>query len=130
MDPITTTILAAGVPVLTELVKSIGGAVGRRFAGLSVDDQIKLQQAEVGRLQALAQLDAPAGVPSPWVVDLRASFRYVSAAVLIGVGCAVVLYGVVNAQAGVVDIGAQIAGFPFGFVFGERMILTLKAGAK
>lgn len=130
MDPITTTILAAGVPVLTEIVKSVGGALGRRFAGLSVDDQIKLQQAEVSRLQALAQLDMPAGTPSGWVVDLRASFRYVSAAVLIGVGCAAVLYGLANNAPQIVDIGGQIAGFPFGFIFGERMVLTLKAGAK
>lgn len=130
MDPITTTIIAAGLPVVTELLKSIGGAVGRRFAGLSVDDQIKLQQADVARLQALAALDAPGGTPSPWVVDLRAAFRYVAAAVLIAVGCVVVLYGMANSAPEIVDLGAQIAGFPFGFVFGERMVLTLKAGAK
>lgn len=130
MDPITTTILAAGVPVLTEIVKSVGGALGRRFAGLSVDDQIKLQQAEVARLQALAALDAPAGTPSAWVIDLRAAFRYVSAGVLIAVGSATVLYGVASGQTAIVDIGAQIAGFPFAFIFGERMVLTLKAGTK
>lgn len=130
MDPITTTILAAGVPIVTEIIKSVGGALGRRFAGLSVDDQIKLQQAEVARLQALAQLDAPAGTPSAWVVDLRASFRYLSAAVLIAVGCAAMLYGIANAAPQIVDIGAQVAGFPFAFIFGERMVLTLKAGTK
>jgi hypothetical protein len=130
MDPITTTILAAGVPVLAEMVKSIGGAIGRRFAGLSVDDQIKLQQADVARLQALAQLDAPTGTPSAWVVDLRASFRYIAAGGLVAVGCAAMLYGVAQNDADIIDIGAQVAGFPFAFVFGERMVLSLKSRAR
>jgi hypothetical protein len=112
------------------MIKSIGGAIGRRFAGLSVDDQIRLQQADVARLQALAQLDAPTGTPSAWVVDLRASFRYIAAGGLVAVGCAAMLYGLAQNDADIIDIGAQVAGFPFAFVFGERMVLSLRSRAK
>ncbi len=124
MDPITTTIIAAGIPVLTDMIRNVGSELSRRFVGLSVDDQIKLQTADVERIKALAQLDSPVGTPSAWVVDLRAAFRYVAAGALIAVGSAAMLYGLTIKDADVVGLGAQVAGFPFGFIFGERMILT------
>lgn len=127
MDPITSTLLAAGLPVVTELLKSTGSAIGRRFFGMSVDDQIKLMAAEVERLKALAGLDAPTGTPTQWVVDLRASFRYIAAGLLVVVGSAVVVWGAVEKSSDLVDLGAQLAGFPFGFIFGERMILSLRS---
>ena len=34
-------------------------------------------KAEAEKLQALAALDSPTGEPSKWIVDLRASFRYI-----------------------------------------------------
>ncbi|MFN8760262.1 MAG: hypothetical protein ACK5XA_15815 [Tagaea sp.] len=126
MDPITSTIVAASIPILTELFKTVGGGLARRLGGMSVDDMIKLEQAMVERLKALAGLDQPGGTPSQWVVDLRASFRYVAAAALILLGSAVLLYGMALGDVNARDLGAQIATFPFGFIFGERLVLALR----
>lgn len=126
MDPITTTVIAAAIPIVTDLVKSVGGAFARRVGGVSVDDQIRLETAMVERLKALAGLDQPGGTPSQWVVDLRASFRYVSAAVLILLGGALMLVGLSSDQPHAVELGSQIATFPFGFIFGERLVIALR----
>ncbi|MFM1991291.1 MAG: Ralstonia phage RsoP1EGY [Pseudomonadota bacterium] len=126
MDPITTTVIAAGIPILTDLVKTIGGGIARRLGGLSVDDQLKLEQATIERLKALAGLDQPGGTPSQWVVDLRAAFRYVAAGVLILIGATMALTGGLTGDAQFVDLGVQVATFPFGFIFGERMVLAMR----
>jgi hypothetical protein len=130
MDPITTTLIAAGLPALVELIKGAGGAISRNWLGMSVDDQIKVWGAEVERLKALAGLDTPVGTPSQWVVDLRASFRYVSAAALILGGLTTIAGGLYMQDEDVVNIGIQLAGFPFGFLFGERMTIALKGMKK
>jgi len=130
MDPITSTAIAVGLPILTELFKGLGGALSRRFVGLSVDDQIKMWTAEIERIKAIASLDTPVGTPSQWVVDMRASFRYIAAGALIVVGSGTMLYGLTLGDAEVVNLGAQVAGFPFGFIFGERMVLAFKGTPK
>lgn len=126
MDPITTTVIAAALPILTDLVKTLGGGIARRLGGLSVDDQLKLENAMIERLKALASLDQPGGTPSQWVVDLRAAFRYVAAATLILIGGALLLVGLVQQNREAIEFGAQIATFPFGFIFGERLVLALR----
>lgn len=111
-------------PAVVDLLKNGLGAVSRKWVGLSVDDQIKLQTADIDRLKALSSLDTPVGTPSQWVVDLRASSRYVGViiAILAGVGCLATGFDP--------EIGAQLIGIPFSFLFGERMYLTLAGKAK
>lgn len=119
------------VPALVDLVKGAGGAVSRKFFGMSVEDQIKLGNADVQRLEALAKLDNPHGQPSQWVVDLRASFRYVGALVVILIGCGVLAAGVTYKETLVTEMGYTLVGLPFSFIFGERLLLGLKGpGAK
>ena len=83
---IVETIVSALVPVGAEAVKQLIA----RFAGgvrpTSVDEQIRLMKAESDRLTALAALDQPGGTPSQWVIDLRASARYLGALSVIAVG--------------------------------------------
>lgn len=113
-------ILASVVlPAVIDLFKGAGGAISRKWLGLSVDDQIKLQNADVEKLKALSSLDNPYGTPSQWVVDFRGSFRYIAAVVTIFAG----LYLLTT---GNVDVGTELIGMPFGFVFGERLYLGLK----
>ncbi|MBP9034443.1 MAG: hypothetical protein KBG29_11155 [Pseudomonadales bacterium] len=127
MDPILwTSVIAAAIPVVTDFLKTVGGGIARRVGGLSVDDQIKLEQSMVERLKALAGLDQPGGTPSQWVVDLRASFRYIAAAALIVIGGAAIIIGLLNNSQEIVSIGGQLASFPFGFIFGERLVLALR----
>ncbi len=111
-------------PAAIDLIKNTAGALSRKWAGLSVDDQIKLQNADVTKLEALAKLDNPAGTPSQWVVDLRASFRYIGAGIAIASGIGLCVVFPTNPV--MVDAGLQLIAMPFGFIFGERLYLGLR----
>ncbi len=135
------TVLLALVPAGLDLLTGIGGALSRKFLGLSVEDQIKLENAQVNKLEALAKLENPYGTPSLWVVNLRASFRYIAAGFLIVAGAALMAYGGYEyAQAiddagrtiadGIVALGAETAGAPFFFIFGEKMWQGVKGITK
>lgn len=117
-------------PAAIDLVKNTLGAISRKWAGLSVDDQIKLQNADVEKLKALAELDNPHGSPSQWVVDLRASFRYIGAGVCILAGMMVAYLGIQKDVEAVLDAGLQLVSMPFGFIFGERLYLGIKGFGK
>lgn len=123
MDPILISSLVSSlIPGAVEAVKGLFGAASRKWVGLSVDDQIKLNNSDIDRLKALAELDSPQGTPSQWVVDLRSSFRYVGAGISILGG--LLMFFVTPDLA---DIAAQLVTIPFSFIFGERMVLTFKA---
>lgn len=114
------------LPALMDLVKNGLGAITRKFVGVSVDDQIKLDNSQVSKLQALAQMDNPNGEPSQWVVDLRAAYRYVAATVVIIIGAAVLFVASLGGNDNLFNIGSDLVGMPFGFIFGERLYLGLK----
>lgn len=120
-------IASAVLPAALDMLKGIGGAVSRKFFGLSVDDQVKLENAAVERLRAIAALDQPGGVPSQWVIDLRASFRYVAAGVVILIGAGLAYIGFAGKDETLMAAGLELAGMPFGFIFGERMWQGFKA---
>jgi hypothetical protein len=85
--------------------------------------QIQLDQSEISRIEALAKLDNPYGQPSQWVVDLRASSRYIGALVVIAIGLST-LYLTVDPF--VQRIGLEAANIAFGFLFGSRIMANLK----
>ena len=76
-------ILAALLPVGVDAAKAVIGRFGGGVRPTNIDEQIKLDGSQVDKLKALATLDNPYGTPSQWVVDLRASFRYIAAAIVI-----------------------------------------------
>jgi len=127
-------LLAALLPAVVDIGKDAIKAGTEKWIGLSVDDKIKLAKAEVERVQAVAALDNPGGTPHQWVVDLRASFRYIAAALSIIGGLGIIYTGleVTDAvqQYAVLTIGADLIGIPFAFIFGERMYLGIKAFVK
>jgi len=114
-------VIAALLPAGVDALKGLFGGIARKWGGLSVDDEIKLDQAQVSKLEALAKLDNPAGTPSQWVVDLRASFRYIGAGVSILAGVGILFY-----SPAIAEIGIQLISIPFSFIFGERMLIALK----
>lgn len=116
-----TLLISAVLPAALDLFKNGMAAITRKWVGLSVDDQLKLQAADIERLKALAALDNPYGTPSAWVVDLRGAFRYVAAALLIVGGLCVVAFGVSYGNVEAIAIGMETAGAPFAFIFGERL---------
>jgi len=116
---IVESIIGALVPVGIEGIKQ---AMTRFFGGVkatSIDDQIKLDNNEVEKIKALAELDKPIGQPSQWVVDLRASARYIGALAVIGVGIST-LYVPVEPEIKVIALEA--ANIAFGFLFGSRIL--------
>lgn len=125
-----TLLASVGLPILLDLVKSAAPALSRKFVGISVDDQIKINNSDTDRLKVLAELDTPGGTPSQWVINLRAAFRYIFSAMLVLVGAGLATYGAVSSDQELVDGGLQIALAPGGFILGERMVLSFKAGAK
>ena len=123
-------LISTGLPILLDIFKSAGGAVSRKWLGLSVDDQIKLDGANIERLKALATLDNPYGTPSSWVVNLRGAFRYVAAGILVFGGLALAAYGSYKIDTELVAAGLDLAVSPFGFIFGERLVLSYKGGSR
>jgi hypothetical protein len=117
------TIIGALVPVGIDGIKSLIGMVTGGVKPVSVDEQIKLDQSEISRIEALAKLDNPYGQPSQWVVDLRASSRYLGALTVIAVGLST-LYLPVDPF--VQRIGLEAANIAFGFLFGSRIMANLK----
>lgn len=116
---IVETIAAAFVPVASEALKQLIGRVVGGVRPTTVNEQIMLMKAENDRLQAIAALDAPGGTPSQWVIDLRASARYLGALSVIAVGIGS-LY--VDELAEPIRITAlEAANIAFGFLFGSRL---------
>jgi hypothetical protein len=117
------TIIGALVPVGVDGIKQLI----TRFAGgvkpTTIAEQIQLDQSEISRIEAIAKLDNPYGTPSQWVVDLRASSRYIGALVVIAVGLST-LYLPVDPF--VQRIGLEAANIAFGFLFGSRIMANLK----
>jgi hypothetical protein len=112
-------IIGALVPVGVEGIKQV---ITRFFGGVkatTVEDQLKLDSSEIEKIKALAELDKPIGQPSQWVVDLRASARYVGALVVIMVGIST-LY--VPVQDEIKIIALEAANIAFGFLFGSRIV--------
>ena len=121
-------LLPAVLPAAIDAVKSLFGGLGRKIGGLSVDDEIKLEMAGVEKLKALSDLDTPVGTPSQWVVDLRASFRYISAGVSILVGAYLAYRFQASPEA--LELAGSLIAAPFSFIFGERLYLGMKGTKK
>lgn len=112
-------IIGALLPIAAEggkqlITKWVGGV-----RPTSIDEQIKLDQVEVARIEALAKLDTPVGMPRQWVIDLRASARYIGALTVIAVGIST-LYIPVSDQ--IRTLALEAANIAFGFLFGSRIV--------
>lgn len=118
---LTSMLISALAPAAVEAVKALAGGFGRKFGALSVDDEIKLKSADIERLKALANLDDPRGTPSQWVVDLRGSFRYIACTIMVVGGV-----GTLFVAPALAPIGLEVAACASSFIFGERMMLTLR----
>ena len=126
MNFIIQSIIAALLPVGIDGVKSlIGKFTGGEVRATNIAEQIQLDNSQVEKLKALAALDNPYGTPSQWVIDLRASFRYLSAAIVISVGLGVQFATSVDPllRAACLDF----AGIAFSFIFGDRVRIALTA---
>ena len=113
-------VIASLVPVTVDAVKKF---IDRKIGGVSprtVDEEIKLQEAETNRINALAALDNPYGTPSQWVVDLRASSRYLAALIVIVIG--LTTFFIAGIPSSVTELAADAVSIAFGFLLGSRLI--------
>jgi hypothetical protein len=117
------TIIAALLPVGVEGIKQVAARFLGGVRATTIDEQIKLDQNEIERIKALAALDTPIGQPSQWVVDLRASCRYIAALTVIA--CGVGLLWVPGIPPAVQAIAMEAANIAFGFLFGSRIVAAL-----
>ena len=131
--PLLTLLLPAVLPAVMDGLRSLIG----RFTGgagarpQNVDEAIKLKQADIDMLKALAELDKPAGDISRWVADLRASFRYLAAAAIIlgtlGLAALDAAGGIVVSPeilSGLLDMMGSV----WAFMFGDRLYFAMKRG--
>lgn len=113
-------VIGALVPVGVEAIKRLV----ERFTGgvlpTTVEDAVKLSEIEIKRLEAIAALDDPHGTPSQWVVDLRASSRYIASLCVIFSGISV--FFIPQIPAPVLAIAAEAVSTVFGFLFGSRLL--------
>lgn len=116
-------LIAALIPVGVEGVKQAINHFSGGVKPTTVDEQIKLDQNEIERIKAVATLDNPGGTPSQWVIDLRASARYIGALAVITVGIGSLYIGVVPANVQIVALEA--ANIAFGFLFGQRIAISI-----
>ena len=116
-------IIGALVPVGVEGIKQLMTNFFGGVKATSIEDQIKLDTNEIEKIKALAELDKPIGQPSQWVVDLRASARYIGALAVIVVGIST-LYAPVDVR--IQAIALEAANIAFGFLFGSRIVANLR----
>ncbi len=116
------TIIGALVPVGIEGIKQIIGKFTGGVRPTTIAEQIELDKSEIDRLEALAKLDNPYGQPSQWVIDLRASARYIGALVVIALGISTIYLPV---DPYIQRIGLEAANIAFGFLFGSRIMANL-----
>lgn len=119
-------ILPALVPAFTDGVRGLfakltGGAGG---TPQNMQERIQLIQAETEKLKALAELDAPNGEPSKWIINLRACYRYVIVTFIL-LTTIIVVYSP-SIPAGVVAVFLDMTGACMSFIIGERMYLAIK----
>jgi len=124
MSILLTTLLSALVPVGVDGIKQVITHFTGGVKPATVEEQLKLDDQEIKRMEALARLDNPGGTPSQWVIDLRGSSRYLAAFTVIIGGIALGFTPDVNPAIQLVGFeGANIA---FGFLFGQRVIANFK----
>ena len=120
MSVLLTTLLSALLPVGVEGIKQV---ITTKLGGVkptTVAEQLQVDESEIKKLQAVAALDNPGGTPSQWVVDLRASSRYLAAWAVIGAGLTMMFIPEVSME--VKSLGFEAANIAFGFLFGSRIV--------
>lgn len=124
MNSLLTMLLPSLVPALADGLRGIFSRLSGGSANpQNVQERIQLMNADVQRLTALAALDTPSGNISPWVADLRGSFRYLAVGSII----LATLTGVMVApDSPAVMMLLDLSGASMSFIIGERMYLGLR----
>lgn len=122
--PLLALLLPALIPVFADGIRSIIGKFtnGSGAKPQNIEETIKLMEADTARLKVLAELDRPADNISSWVSNLRSSFRYIAAGMII---LSTLLAIAFNAQYS--ETLLTMSGSIFAFLFGDRLYLSLRS---
>ncbi|MDP2167466.1 MAG: hypothetical protein Q8J64_03945 [Thermodesulfovibrionales bacterium] len=132
-------VLPALMPAVADGLKGLFQRFFRGEKPVTAAEQIELMRAETEKLRAIASLDRPSENISPWVSNLRASFRYIAAGLIItGTLLFTLIYfwmshespegKALPAALGVLELFLELSASVFSFMFGDRVYLRLKAG--
>ena len=130
MNPLSF-LLPALLPPVVDGIRSVVA----RFTGIGAaepktpEQLIAVMEAETERLRVIAELDRPAGEISKWVCNLRSSFRYIMAGVIIL--STFTLFGLDSARvfavrSEIMTSLLHLMASVFSFLFGDRVYLHLK----
>lgn len=123
MEPIT--LLTAFMPMITDVVRAgvnrLTGGAGAQPANVS--EAIQLMEADVKRMQAMAELDKVENT-SQWVNDVRAMQRPVAVTLVLIVWMGVVFTPSVNDE--VLNIVSNLASAAVFYLLGDRTYLYFK----
>ena len=120
MSILVTTLRSALISVGVQSIKQV---ISSKLGGVqptTVSEQLQLEDQDIKRREAVAKLDNPGGVPSQWVIDLRASSRYIAAWAVIVAGLSSIYMP--SLDAAVKAIALEAANVAFGFLFGSRIV--------
>ncbi len=128
MPALLTMIIPALVPAIADGFRGLLGKLTGGTGALpqNVDEQIKLMTAQAEMLKSLAQLDQPSANISLWVANLRASFRYIAAGIIIV--AAVLTMFTPNIDKNTAAMAWDAANIVFSFMFGDKMYSYLRRG--
>ena len=122
MDPLT--ILTAFIPALTDGVRGLinkwTGGAGAKPA--NVEEAVKLVDADIRRLEALAKLDS-VGNTAQWVNNIRALMRPTVGLVIILARATTLYY---DAPADLSTMAANLAASVVFYLFGDRTYMHFK----
>lgn len=123
-----TTLVPALLPVASDAIRGIIGKFTKGAGAIpqNVDEECKLLKARAEHSTAMALLDKPSGNISQWVADLRASFRYIAAGLIIIAAIGTIYYP--PADPAVTDLAWSAARSAWSFIFGDRMYNYIKNG--
>ena len=119
MSVLLSTLLSAVIPVGVEGAKQWIAGKNGAVKATTIAEQIQLDESDTKKLQAVAALDNPGGTPSQWVIDLRASSRYIAAGIVIITGSVCLFVPGLDME--VRALGFEAANIAFGFLFGSRI---------
>lgn len=121
MDPLT--LLTVFAPVVMDGAKAlIGKWTDNKPAVTSAEDYLKIQDADIRKLEAIAKLDAPNGETYKWVSAIRSMQRPVVVMVVLLVW----VYAIVT-DLPQVDTVSNLASAVFFYLFGERGLGYIRA---
>ena len=119
-------IASAFFPAILDIGKSIIAKIFKLKAEpQTIDDRIKLMEAQAKYFEAISEFEKPSEYISKWINDLRASIRYLLAGFIFILSA---FYFIFGKNVDIINALMNMDAIIFGFFFGDRVYYNLKKG--